>query len=123
LTFPVKDEFCSLVVGGWGGPVTGISCINGEDASGNQTRLLKKYEPGRWYAIRVDVRDDRLTCSIDDERVVDLPLDGVRLSLRGEVDATRPLGICAFETKAAWRNIRLTQPALSATGQGTSIDD
>ena len=36
-TFPVGDGFCSLVVGGWGGKLTGISSINGSDASENET--------------------------------------------------------------------------------------
>ena len=26
MTFPVNDQFCSLIVGGWGGPVVGLSC-------------------------------------------------------------------------------------------------
>jgi hypothetical protein len=34
-TFPVGDSFCSLVVGGWGGRVVGLSSINGADASEN----------------------------------------------------------------------------------------
>jgi hypothetical protein len=37
LTFPVKDSHCSLILGGWGGGVCGISSLNGMDASENQT--------------------------------------------------------------------------------------
>jgi hypothetical protein len=33
LTFPVKDSHCSLILGGWGGGVCGISSLNGMDAS------------------------------------------------------------------------------------------
>ena len=36
-TFPVGDGYCSLVVGGWGGPLVGISSVNGADASENET--------------------------------------------------------------------------------------
>src|SRR5438094_358758 len=36
-TFPVGDEFASFIPGGWGGGVTGISSINGRDASENET--------------------------------------------------------------------------------------
>lgn len=30
LTFPVKESFCTLVIGGWGGSVAGLSCIDDE---------------------------------------------------------------------------------------------
>src|SRR5947208_110874 len=35
-TFPVGDKYCSLVVGGWGGTVVGLSSINFRDASENE---------------------------------------------------------------------------------------
>ena len=40
-TFPVGKEFCSLVVGGWGGSVVGLSSINGADASENETAAFR----------------------------------------------------------------------------------
>jgi hypothetical protein len=36
-TFPVGDSFVSLVVGGWGGSLVGISSVDFYDASDNQT--------------------------------------------------------------------------------------
>ena len=33
ITFPVDGSFCSLILGGWGGSVVGLSSINGQDAS------------------------------------------------------------------------------------------
>ncbi len=111
ITFPAGQETCSFVMGGWGGPVTGISCVDEADASDNQTRSVKKYEPGKWYPVRIDVTDGRIVCHVDGETVVDLPRDGIRLSVRGDIDKTRPLGICAFETESSWRNIQLIQPA------------
>ena len=33
LTFPVGDDPCSLILGGWGGGVVGLSSIDGEDAA------------------------------------------------------------------------------------------
>ena len=47
LTFPVKDSFCSLIVGGWGGAVVGLSSIDGEDASENETTKFMKFDLGR----------------------------------------------------------------------------
>ena len=37
VTFAIKDSFCSLVVGGWGGSLVGISSFEGMDASENET--------------------------------------------------------------------------------------
>ena len=36
-TFPVSTNHCSLILGGWGGFVTGISSLDGLDASENET--------------------------------------------------------------------------------------
>ena len=36
-TFPVGDDPCTLVVGGWGGGVVGLSNVDGHDASDNST--------------------------------------------------------------------------------------
>ncbi len=46
-TFPVNDSFCSLVVGGWAGPVVGISCIDFADASENETTTYQRFKEGR----------------------------------------------------------------------------
>src|SRR5690606_25452467 len=37
LTVPVRDSHCTLIVGGWGGGLVGISSIDGMDASENET--------------------------------------------------------------------------------------
>lgn len=107
LTFPVGDSHCSFVVGGWGGTVTGISCIDQRDASDNPTTTVHKYNVGQWYHIRIKVTDDKVECWIDDEQVVDLTLGDLELSLRIEVEPCAPLGLCSFETAATWKGIRI----------------
>ena len=47
LTFPFNDEFATLIVGGWGGTVVGLSSIGGLDASENETARMKKFEKER----------------------------------------------------------------------------
>ncbi|MCE9544025.1 MAG: DUF1080 domain-containing protein, partial [Planctomycetia bacterium] len=39
LTFPVGKESCSLIVGGWGGQVVGLSNVDGAAADENQTTV------------------------------------------------------------------------------------
>lgn len=107
LTFPVAKEPCSLILGGWGGSVVGLSSIDGLDASENETSTARDFANGRWYRIRLRVSPSRIAAWIDDEKVVDLATEGRRISIRSEVDASRPLGIASWRTAAALRGIRL----------------
>ncbi len=106
LTFPVGDDPCSLIVGGWGGGVVGLSSIDGLDAARNDTTLYKAFESGRWYSIRVRVTPERVECCLDEEGIIDQPLEGHALSIREEVTPSLPLGISTYATTARIRNIR-----------------
>jgi hypothetical protein len=106
LTFPVGEDPCSFIVGGWGGGVVGLSSIDGEDAAHNATTSFKEFKTGRWYAIRVRVSPERIVCFIDDAQVVDQPLKDRKLSIRDEVSSSKPLGIATYATTALLKNIR-----------------
>jgi hypothetical protein len=109
LTFPVKDSFCSLVVGGWGGGVVGLSSLNGFDASENETTNYKKFENGKWYPVRLRVTDQRITAWIDGEEIVDVDTRETKLTTRIEVESSKPFGIASWQTKAALRKIRIRE--------------
>ncbi|MFM7137296.1 MAG: DUF1080 domain-containing protein [Planctomycetota bacterium] len=106
LTFPVGESHCSLIVGGWGGGVVGLSSIDGEDAAHNATTKVVSFEAERWYDIRVRVTPDRIICLLDDERIIDQPLAGHEISVRAEVVPSQPLGIATYATTAELRKIR-----------------
>lgn len=105
LTFPVGDSYCSLIVGGWGGALVGLSSIDGRDASENETTQYQKFERGKWYRIRVCVTENRIRCWIDEQMVIDQDIRSRRISTRSEVDLSRPLGIAAWQTRSALRGI------------------
>jgi hypothetical protein len=108
LTFPVRESACTFVVGGWGGRVVGISSIDDSDASDNETAQAKDFESNRWYRMRVRVTDAKLEAWIDQEQVVDLETKDRKIGLRGgEIEESLPLGVAAYQTKAAIRNIRV----------------
>lgn len=111
LTFPVRDSSCSLIVGGWGGGTVGLSSIDGNDASENQTTSYMKFDRNRWYRIRVRVTDEKIDCWIDDEHVVDVETAGHEFSIRSECDLSRPLGVANYLTVAALRNIKIREIA------------
>lgn len=118
-TFPVGKSFCSLVVGGWGGRVVGLSSINGADASQNQTGRDKEFKSDQWYRIRIRVTKDRIESWIDNEKVVDLDTDGLQISTRIECVACQPFGVATYNTVAAIRDIRV-RPLTEAEKKGTA---
>lgn len=109
LTFPVKDDPCSLVLGGWGGGVVGLSSLNGYDASENETTGYYQFEKGKWYAIRLVVIDGRIAAWIDDKRIVNVETAGMKISIRIEVDACRPLGVATFRTVGALKDFKVRE--------------
>ncbi|HTU26348.1 MAG TPA: family 16 glycoside hydrolase [Pirellulales bacterium] len=106
LTFPVGDSPCSFIVGGWGGGVVGLSSLDGKDAVRNETTRFVAFEKGRWYTIRVRVTDHKIEAWIDRQKQVDVDTTGKKISIRTEVEPSRPLGICSYATSAGLRNIR-----------------
>jgi hypothetical protein len=108
LTFPVADSHATLVLGGWGGPVVGISSIDHSDASENPTTRYMSFVTERWYRVRLRVTPARLETWLDDEKIVDQEIEGRKISLRpGSIHLSTPLGITTYQTSAAYRNIRL----------------
>jgi carboxypeptidase Q len=108
LTFPVKDSFATLILGGWGGAVVGISSINGEDAAHNATTTYQKFKNGQWYRVRLAVTATNLSAWIDGQPVVNADITGKTISLRaGEIEASKPFGIASWSTAAELRDIKL----------------
>lgn len=120
LTFPVDESHCTFVVAGWAGSTVGLSCVDGLDASSNDTTKLMTFEDNRWYQIKVRVTQEHISCWIDKEKVVHQKLEGHEISVRGDISASRPFGLTAFESKVAYRNIRLTpiKPQVNKENQG-----
>ncbi len=106
-TFPVGEEHCSLVIGGWGGTVVGLSNVDFYDASDNFTTTFHDFKDETWYTVRVRVSDHKITAWIDDNQVVAQPREGHRFDVRFEVELSRPLGVSTWQTSGAVRDIRL----------------
>jgi len=108
LTVPVGDSFCSLIVGGWGGSLVGISSLDGMDASENETTKYVSFEQGRWYRLRLRITDGRIEGWIDEEKLINVVTKDRKISLRpGEIEMSKPMGIASWQTTGVLREIKL----------------
>jgi hypothetical protein len=106
-TFPVGEDHCSLVVGGWAGSVVGLSSIDGRDANENETNSLQEFKRDQWYHVRIRVAKDKIEAWIDDKKVIDLATGGKKITIRGECEPCKPFGIATWRTSGAVRDIRV----------------
>ena len=113
ITFPVKDSFCSWINGGWGGSVVGLSSLDGDDASENDTSTVREFTKGRWYKFRLAVTENRIQGWIDEALVIDADIKGRRIGLRaGEIDLSTPLGFATYSTEAGLRKVEYRELAV-----------
>lgn len=124
LTVPVGEkQFVSLILGGWGGTLCGISSIDGMDASENNTTSYQKFEKDRWYTARLRVTEHRLQAWLDDKPIVDEDTTDRRLGVRIEVSKSKPFGIATWMTEAGIKSVRvrpLAPEEVAATAAGPS---
>ena len=107
LTFPYGESNASLILGGWGGALVGISSIDDFDASENETGDVYVFEENRWYKIKLRVTKEKLEAWVDDKQIVDLEVENRKISMRtGEIELSAPLGIATYSTTGVIRNIR-----------------
>ena len=109
VTFPArgKEECVTLVVGGWGGSVVGISSIDGKDASENETTSHHTFETDVWYRIRLLREGERIAVWLDGKKVIDADTAGKALSLRdGPISECAPFGLATWQTTGVIRNVR-----------------
>ncbi|MHC4204912.1 MAG: 3-keto-disaccharide hydrolase [Planctomycetota bacterium] len=109
-TFPVNENHCSLVLGGWGGSLCGLSNIDYYDAANNETTRFVSFENGKWYHVRLRVTPTRIQAWLQEEGeepLVDMDITGRKVDTRIEMDLCQPMGVATWQTAGAIRNIRL----------------
>ena len=106
LTFPVDKGNASLIIGGWGGALCGISNLDDNDAANNETTKLHEFKNKQWYHIRLRVEPEKMQAWIDDEQIINVNTKDKKIGIRFEVELSRPLGIASFQCTAALKNIQ-----------------
>lgn len=111
LTFPVRKDPCTFIMGGWGGGVCGLSSLDGMDASENDTTTYEGFVTGKWYKIRLRVTDDKIDVWVvtdgKEAHMVDVETKYYKFSIRYEVEGSKPLGFATYQTTAHIRNARI----------------
>ena len=109
LTFPYLDEHATLVLGGWGGALVGISCLDGFDASENQTATAHLFNTNQWYRCVLRVTETHFKFWVDQEKLIDCDIQGRTISMRtGEIELSKPLGFSTFDTTGLIKDVRLS---------------
>jgi len=106
-TFPVGPSHLTLVNGGWGGSVTGLSSLNGADASENETNRFVKYRPGTWYRFRVRVTARVVRAWLDDKELCAVDYEGLQVGTRVESRPSQPLGFATYWSSGAVRKVEV----------------
>ncbi|HBJ85712.1 MAG TPA: DUF1080 domain-containing protein [Verrucomicrobiales bacterium] len=106
VTFPVNDSHVTLVIGGWGGTLVGISSIDDLDASENTTTGNAFFKNNEWHQVRVEVRDDDIRAWIGGKLFVNVSTKGRKLGLRaGDIEKCTPFGFATYATRARVREV------------------
>ena len=106
LTFPYKDTYASLIFGGWGGIVNGLSSVDGFDASENETTQHFSFRDNQWFPVQLRVTTDSIRATVGIEQVVDMATAGKDIHLRDEILDTG-LTLWTYLTTGEIRNLRI----------------
>lgn len=106
-TFPVGKSYLTFINGGWGGSVTGLSSLDGADASENETSQFVKYEDKTWYKFRVRVTATTVRAWVNDKEIAAVNYENRQVGTRIESRSCQPLGFATWDTSGALRKIEI----------------
>jgi hypothetical protein len=109
VTFPVGDEgHVSLVLGGWAGAITGLSNLDGLNASENDTTQYHNMPEGQWFDVKIRVTPEKIECWLDDKQLVDVMRDDYEIyDTHSAVVLTKPLGLFSYDTWGRVKNVKV----------------
>lgn len=112
MTLPIHSNACTVVIGGWGGGLCGISSIDYMDAAENPYSEGVSFTNGVWYTLRVRVTPRLLEVFLNDTLyTAKVPFESsTAFTLRAgsDIDKTLPFGLATYETCGLWRNLTVT---------------
>ena len=67
-----------LNIGGWGNQTTAFQRINGNDMPQIPNNISQYVEEGRWYDIRIDIKDGKFTYSLDGKQMLETAIENIQ---------------------------------------------
>lgn len=109
VTFPVgNDGHVSLVLGGWAGAITGLSNLDGLNASENKTTQYHNMPEGQWFKVKIKVTPEKIQCWLDDKQLVDVNRKDHKVyDTHAAVVLTKPLGLFSYDTWGQVKDIKV----------------
>ena len=67
-----------LNIGGWGNQTTAFQRIDGNDMPQIPNNISQYVEEGRWYDIRIDIKDGKFTYSLDGKQMLETAIENIQ---------------------------------------------
>ena len=106
MLLPVGTNHVSMVMGGWGNWVVGLSCIDNMVASDNETSFNMSFDNDRWYHVRVQVTPEKFEAWIDKKQVTNLERKGRKITPYPGLEVLAPFGLFTWDTSSMMKDIR-----------------
>ncbi|MBL7115227.1 MAG: DUF1080 domain-containing protein [Kiritimatiellae bacterium] len=106
LLLPVGTNHVSMIMGGWGNWVVGLSCIDDMVASDNDAAHNMSFDNDRWYKVRVRVTPQKFQAWIDDKQVINLDRKGRKISPYPGLEVLAPFGLFTWDTSSLMKDMR-----------------
>lgn len=106
ILMPVGNSHVSMILGGWGNHVVGLSCIDNMVASDNESSCTMSFEDNRWYRVRVAVTPGNIRAWIDDSQVIDQERENRTISPYPGLEDLIPFGLFTWQTASLMKDIR-----------------
>ncbi len=103
--------------------MTGLSSLDGMDASENETTRSFRYQDKTWYRFRVRVTDKMIRCLIDDKEIVAVDHRDRRVATRIEIRGNQPLGFATWESTGALRHIEIRPLTAAEIAETDKFDE
>lgn len=107
LTFPINDTYCTLIIGGWGGGIVGLSNIDTMAAVENETTRYLEVEDQRWYHVALTVSQEQIQVWIDHQEYANVKTKEHKFDIWWEQEPARPFGLVSWNTSSEFRNLRI----------------
>lgn len=105
ILFPVGTNYCSLVLGGWGNSITGLSCIDNMAAADNEYAVMNSYTTNKWYKVTLRVTGTNIMTWVGGKKLIDVDRSKHEISPYFGLEMMAPFGVFTFGTPGAFEEI------------------